>query len=336
MERNVQIIMKNAIQKIAGVILSITLAFSFTGCNLIAVTNEYNIEQVPETAFNNTIIRNAADGYTDKITVLPYEDSVTGLLTKADVKSAILIDDTNKECLYSLSGYDRIFPASMTKVMSGILIMDALNEGVIQLEDKITLSHNIPLDPDAARLDLKMGDTISVKDLIYGYLIRSLNDCGIVLAEMISGSEAAFVEAMNQKAYTLGATNTHFVNCHGLHDENHYTTPYDLYLFFRAFADYDFVKEIDAITEYTLAYTNAEGKEVTLLIKSTNGFMSGEYNLDSRFELGAWKSGTTKAAGNCLVMQVFSNNHTYYLVVSGASEREVLYKSMMKMLSTIK
>ncbi len=320
----------------AGVALWITLAFSFTGCNLLAITNEYSYDSMPNPPVRDTILVNHAKGYTENVTVLPYEGLHTDLVTNDNVKSAILIDDTNQECLYSLSGYDKIYPASMTKVMSGILIMDALADGTIKLEDSVTLKHNIPLDSDAARLDLKAGDTISVRDLVYGYLIRSLNDCGIVLAELISGSEAMFVDKMNEKAASLGATNTHFVNCHGLHDDNHYTTPYDLYLFFRAFAGYEFVQEIDAIKEYTIHYTNGEQKEVSLLIKSTNGFMSGEHNLDSRFQIGAWKSGTTKAAGNCLVMQLFDEkNNTYYLVVSGAKEREILYQNLNQLISLI-
>lgn len=315
-------------------IIFLVQSIFLTGCGA-DIVSAFPIEEIPQVDFANTAMVHPVAGYTDSLAVIAPEKNVLNGFDAIGIGAALLVDDTDCQAVVSFYGHQKMYPASMTKVMSGILIAEALEQGVIHMEDMVTLAHDIPLDPQAARLDLKTGDTISVQDLVYGFLIRSLNDCGIVLAETIAGSEEAFVAQMNQKAHDLGATNTHFVNCHGLHDENHYTSAYDLYLFFREFAAHDIIRRIDEITTYTMSYTNAEKEQVELLIKSTNGFLSGEYHLPEEYSIGVWKSGTTKAAGSCLIMQVTYREHIYYAVICKAEGRETLYNSMYQLFSCI-
>lgn len=312
-------------------LIQITLC---TGCSL-ELTDTFPVSDAIAINTTDAISVHETLGYADNLAVIAPNTDVQGGFDPLGIKTALLVDDTTNETIVSYGGDTIIYPASMTKVMSGILIVEALEAGTISMDDTVKISHSIPLDPDAARLDLKMGDQITVRNLVYGYLIRSLNDCGIVLAELIGGTEADFVSMMNEKAHLLGATHTNFVNCHGLHDDNHYTTAYDLYLFFREFAAHELIHEIDQITEYMLTYQNAEGETVELKLESTNGFLSGAYNLPSKYQIGAWKSGTTKAAGSCLIMQVMYQEHDYYAVICKANDRDTLYDRMSALIQCI-
>lgn len=132
--------------------------------------------------------------------------------------------------VYGFRLYDKLYPASTTKIMTAYL---ALKYG--NLDDIVTVSeHATDFNWDEVTSGLRTGDQVSLYDLVCGLMLRSGNDCGTAIAEHISGSEEAFAELMNREARALGATGTHFTNPHGLHDENHYTTAYDLYLIFNA------------------------------------------------------------------------------------------------------
>lgn len=334
-------------RKILSVFLAASMLLGMTGCNKIwELKGCYDPARTLTISADSALVPVHASGYTKSIGVIGDDMTEVGGVLFSDtlspgsynpngIEACLLVDDTDGEALISYNGYEKKYPASMTKVMTGILIMEALDSGKIHLEDKVTLTHNVPLDPDAARLSLRAGDTISVKDLVYAFLIRSLNDCGVVLAEQIAGSEKEFVKMMNEKAKELGATHTHFVNCHGLHDEEHYVTPYDLYLIFREFAKYPLVQEIDATTKYSVNYTHESGEPVTLTVNSTNGFLSGKYKLPAGVKIGAWKSGTTNAAGSCLIMELYKGEKTYYVVGFKGENRDSLYKNLVSLISLI-
>ncbi len=298
-----------------------------TGCSA-GLVDAFPLEDTPKVNTDSAANVHSILGYADALAVIDPEQDILEDFDTSGIGTALLVNDSGKEVIISYGGYEQIYPASMTKVMSGILIAEAIEAGTLQMEDMITIKHDIVLEDGAAKLNLMTGDCISVQNLVYAYLIRSLNDCGIVLAETIAGSEEAFVQMMNEKAAALGATKTHFVNCHGLHDDNHYTTAYDLYLIFREFATHDLIHQIDEITAYTLAYQNVEGETVSLDIQSTNGFLSGAYAWPEEYKIGAWKSGTTKAAGYCLIMQFTYQDENFYAVICKADDRDILYDRM--------
>ena len=134
----------------------------------------------------------------------------------------------DKEVVYGYHLYDRLYPASTTKILTAYI---ALKYG--NMDDKVTVSANATdFNWDESVCGLRTGDTLSMYDLVCGLLLHSGNDAAVAIAEHISGSEEAFVELMNSEAAALGATDSHFVNPHGLHDDDHYTTAYDLYLIF--------------------------------------------------------------------------------------------------------
>lgn len=143
---------------------------------------------------------------------------------------------------------------------------------------------------------------------------------------------------MNERAYELGATNTHFVNCHGLHSDDHYTTAYDLYLIFSEFIKHDLAYLIDSLTSYDFTYTDANGETRSVTLEATNGYISGEFQFPEGYSLGSWKSGTTTAAGNCLILEFVKDDtgDKYIAVIAGAEDRSTLYNDMTMLINTAK
>lgn len=253
--------------------------------------------------------------------------------------SAMLIDDSTNEVLVAHDVHKRIYPASMTKIMTGILVMEAIESGEISLDDVVTLNRKVTFDDwDAMASDLVGGCKVDVRNLLYGLMITSYNDCGVILANMIAGSESEFCAMMNKKAQEIGATNTNFENCHGLHSDNHYTTAYDLYLIIKEFAKHDMSYIIDSMTNYNFTYTDEFGAQQSVEIKPTNEFLTGEVNLPDGYSIGAWKTGTTEQALNNLIMELVndSTGDTYIVLIAGADGKEALYSGMTELINMAK
>lgn len=253
--------------------------------------------------------------------------------------ATMLVDDTTKIPIVAHNVHNRIYPASMTKLMTGILVMESIEKGDISLDDIVTLNRKVTFDDwDAMASDLVGGCRVSVKNLLYGLMITSYNDCGVILAELIAGSESAFCDRMNEKAREIGATNTHFENCHGLHSDDHYTTAYDLYLIISEFSKHDLAYIIDSLNTYDFTYTDPDGNEQVVTIEPTNEFLTGEINMPSGYSIGSWKTGTTEEALNCLVME-FVNDSTgdkYVALIAGADGKEALYSAMTELINKAK
>ena len=253
--------------------------------------------------------------------------------------ATMLVDDTTKVPIVAHNVHNRIYPASMTKLMTGILVMESIEKGDISLDDIVTLNRKVTFDDwDAMASDLVGGCRVSVKNLLYGLMITSYNDCGVILAELIAGSESAFCDRMNEKAREIGATNTHFENCHGLHSDDHYTTAYDLYLIISEFSKHDLAYIIDSLNTYDFTYTDPDGNEQVVTIEPTNEFVTGEINMPSGYSIGSWKTGTTEEALNCLVRE-FVNDSTgdkYVALIAGADGKEALYSAMTELINKAK
>ena len=251
--------------------------------------------------------------------------------------AGLLINQTKNEVVYAANPHKRIFPASMTKVLTALVVIDAVNTGQISLNDTVVIGKKIEFNEDnVAVLGLKPGDYITVNDLMHGLLIASLNDCAVVLARYVGGSIGKFVELMNNKAIELGATNSHFVNPHGLHDNKHYTTPYDLYLIFKEFLKNDTLLQIDSKSTYTLTYSR-DGEKVSTDITSTNAFLSNSFDMPTGYHITGWKTGTTEKAGNCIILEFVSDDtgDKYICLVSNAKDHEALYQNVYDMLKRI-
>jgi D-alanyl-D-alanine carboxypeptidase (penicillin-binding protein 5/6) len=222
-----------------------------------------------------------------------------------------------------------MYPASTTKILTAYIIIRDCN-----LSDMVTVSENAVDQPeDSSVCNLKAGDVISVKNLLYGLLLVSGNDAAIALAEFHSGSVDAFTEEMNQTAKELGATGSSFMNPNGLPDENHYTTVYDMYLIFKEAVQQSDFLSIIGTEEVTVNYLNKNGDAVEKTWTNTNRYISGKVEAPEGFTVLGGKTGTTNAAGYCLVLySTNSNGDKIISIVFKADGRSNLYMLMNEIL----
>ena len=289
---------------------------------------------------DTTIVAYSFDSYCTEAVATPFAADLCVApgdigLQSADMSlasAAGLFDITHHETLYAKSVNRSLHPASLTKTMTAYL---ALKYG--KPEDILTASENVQIKEQGAQLcGFKPGDQLTLDQVLHGLLMYSGNDAGIMVAEYVSGSVEEFSKLMNDEAKSLGATNTNFVNPHGLTDENHFTTVYDLYLIFQAAMQYDKFREIIHTTDYTSSYTDSNGEAKEMHYMTTNNYLSGGVNAPSNVSVIGGKTGTTKAAGNCLIL--LSNNaagESYISVVMDTEDRDALYGQMNNLLKMI-
>ncbi len=227
----------------------------------------------------------------------PYGTSLSGQSAarpEIQAEGAVVIDGETGAVLYGKNEKNRFYPASTTKLMTALLTLEKTN-----LNDTVTFSKSATtnLESGASTLNLTEGDRLSVEQCLYGLLLKSANEIGNALAEHISGSVSGFADLMNQKAAALGCTGTHFANPHGLNNNNHYTTPYDMALIARAAFQNETLRKIDTTTSYQFPATKkSESRTITMGHKMM-------YPTDSRYYEGiiGGKTGYTSLAGNTLV-----------------------------------
>ena len=160
-------------------------------------------------------------------------------------------------------------------------------------------------------------------------MVYSGNDAALALAKHVAGTEEAFAEMMNARALALGATNTNFVNPHGLSNENHYTTAYDLYLIFQEAIKHDLFMEIINTQSYTVTYSDAAGEFIEKTINTTNKFLNGDYDFPNTLSIIGGKTGSTMAAGKCIILYATSpSGEPYVCVIMGAADEASLYNTM--------
>lgn len=229
---------------------------------------------------------------------------------------------------YGYHLYDRLYPASTTKIMTAYL---ALKYG--NTDDIVTISeHATDFNWDEVTCGLRAGDQITLYDLLCGLLLKSGNDCGTAIAEYISGSEEKFADLMNTEARNLGATGTHFVNPHGLHDENHYTTAYDLYLIFNECVKNETFMEIISMDSYTGTLTGSDGTVRNETWVPSNYYSNGTTEAPDGIRVFGGKTGTTDQAGCCVILYSEDmENHPYISVIMGAEDKNFLYQEMNRL-----
>lgn len=237
---------------------------------------------------------------------------------------------TTGEVTYSQNMFGKMYPASTTKILTAYIIIRDCN-----MSDMVTVSANaVDQASDSSICNLREGDVISVKNLLYGQMLASGNDAAIALAEFHSGTVEAFVDEMNATAKNLGATSSHFVNPNGLPDEDHYTTIYDMYLIFKEAVQYEDFVSIIGNKEVTVNYLNKKGDAVEKTWSNTNRYISGKYDAPEGFTILGGKTGTTNAAGYCLVLYSMNPEGDKIIsIVFKADGRSNLYHLMSQMLS---
>ncbi len=237
-----------------------------------------------------------------------------------DSPAAILIDSASGNILYEKNANEKMYPASITKIMTAII---ALEEG--NPEDIVTASYNAVhnLDLDSSHIGILTGEQMTLNNLLYGLLVASANESANVIAEHIAGSSDEFVKLMNEKAIELGVTNTHFTNTNGLHDEKHYTTAYDMAIITRYAMKNSKFRKIVKTDTYAIAPTN-KYKEIRNLT-NTNHLINvyrripGIVDYFYQPAIGV-KTGWTSKAEHTLVAAANKNGLEYITVVLGAKK----------------
>ena len=227
-----------------------------------------------------------------------------------NAESAILIDGDTGKILYEKSAYEKLAPASTTKIMTALLALEHC-----KTTDVATVtSEAITSVPSGYSTDLlKMGEELTIKDLLYALLLPSSNEAANVLAIHIAGSIDSFASMMNTKAMDLGCKNTHFVNPNGVHDDNHYSTAYDLSLIAKEAMKNDIFRQIVSTASYTLPNSNKYSRIDRTLI-TTNDLIKKQSNNYYEYAIGI-KTGFTTPAKNCLVSSATKDGKTLIAVV---------------------
>lgn len=229
--------------------------------------------------------------------------------------AAIVVDGDYGDVLFSYHGHDKMYPASITKVMTALLTLDAVAAGKLTLDQPITASTTgVVLPEGSSSAGIKAGEILTVEELLYCALISSANEACSILAETVAGSVGGFVVMMNDKAAELGMEDTHFVNPHGLHDEDHYSTAYDISIMARAAMEYGTFRTIVATARHEVPATNMSDARV---LHNTNLLICGTITPGYTYSKAIGiKTGFTTPAGNCLVSAaVETDGRTYYCVV---------------------
>jgi len=316
----------NKLKKTAGVsglILASFLLFGGCASSPTAYTEAYEAGQYTKDLYRGTL-------FAEDLCVAAEDVALDGYTEDPTFHAAGLFDLKEEKVLYADRIHDRLYPASTTKLMTAYLALKYGNP-----DDVVTVGENATsFAPDEQVCGLQTGDRLTLGDLLAGLLLYSGNDCATAIAEHISGSVEKFAELMNQEAWNLGAVNSHFVNPHGLHSEDHYTTAYDLYLIFNACAKDERFIDLISQKEYTVHITGADNTVRTDVWAATNYYSSGEAPMPEGVTVLGGKTGTTNEAGNCVILyEEDAENNPYISVIMGAGDKPTLYTYMSQLLT---
>ena len=240
---------------------------------------------------------------------------------KIDAKAAVLMDASTGKVLFSKNEHERLYPASVTKIMPLLLVMEAIDSGKLSLQDKITASASAA-GKGGSQIWLKEGEQMTVDELLKAAVISSANDACTALSERIAGSEEGIVKMMNDRAKELGMKETNFVNCTGLDDDTteHLTSAYDIALMSKQLLNHE------RILNYTTVWMESLRDGATQLVNTNKlvRFYKGTTGL---------KTGTTTKAGHCISASAQRNGLHLIAVVMGSSSGTERFESAKAMLN---
>ena len=247
---------------------------------------------------------------------------------ETSAKAACVMELETGRVLFEYNARARLPMASTTKVMTALL---AIENG--DLSAPVTCSANAFGVPGTS-IYLAEGETLTLEQMLYGLMLASGNDAAVAIAEHIGGSVEGFADMMNQEALAMGATRSHFVNPNGLPDENHYTSVYDLYLIFQNAVQNQTFLDIISTMSYDVVYTDVNGAGVEKTWENTNQYLTGKEKAPEGITVVGGKTGTTGAAGYCLVLYSYNaSGQPIVSIVLKADGKSNLYLLMNEMLS---
>ncbi len=234
-------------------------------------------------------------------------------------EAAILLEEKSGIVVYEKNSDKKLYPASTTKILTAILVLENCN-----LSDSVIITKSALESVPTGYVvgDLRPNEEFTVENMLYALLLKSANDVAVVLAEHVSGSVEEFANLMNKKASEIGCKNTHFVNPNGIHDDNHYTTAYDLALIAKYCMQNETFKQIVSVQEYTLPKTNLYAYE-NRMFDNTNSLILSKSKYYYKYATGI-KTGYTKEAGSCLISSATKDNVNYISVVLNSDSSKYL------------
>jgi D-alanyl-D-alanine carboxypeptidase (penicillin-binding protein 5/6) len=309
------------------------ITMSLTGCGTKAYSFEYDMNR-NNSSFSvaSTETGKTVEGFASDLCVTNSDVTEGTDVDMSQATAAGLFDIASGEVMYAKNIHEKLNPASLTKVMTALC---ALKYG--NLDDVLTASANVKItESGAVLLGLSEGDTMTMEQALHALLLKSANDVAVMIAEHIGGSVEGFAAIMNEEAKSIGATNSHFVNPNGLTDPNHYTTAYDLYLIMNEAVKYDKFIEIIHTSTYKSVYHDKNGSEKTIDLSTTNAYIKSEIGTPDNVTVIGGKTGTTIAAGSCLIIYARDNSGNPYIsIVMQSVDRTTMYIEMTDLLDEI-
>lgn len=306
----------------------------FCGCGSVSYAFPYDADyQVSSYQVVNTVNAARAVPFADDLCIVTGDVTDDENVDMSNAEAALLCDLNNQEVLYAKNAYERLHPASLTKIMTALV---ALKYG--SMDQVLTATDSVIItEPGAQLCGLKPGDSMTLSQALNVLLMYSANDAAMLIAEGVGGGSVEhFIDLMNQEALAIGATNTHFANPHGLTQDEHYTTAYDLYLMFNEAVKYETFREIIHMTSYTTNYTGANGGSIPLSFHTLNQYLNGNCEPPENVTIVGGKTGTTNAAGSCLILLSRDTaGNPYISVILKAVTRQDLYTQMTDLLEEI-
>lgn len=323
----------NKFRKITSCISAALCIVMLTGCGNVSYSFPYDVNS--SVSSFNVLAGMGEDKvatFAQDLCVVTGDNTGDGSVDMTQASAAVLCDVNNKEVLYAKNAHEKLYPASLTKIMTALVALQNAS-----LDTVLTATDSVNITESGAQLcGLKSGDTMTLDQALHILLMYSANDAAMMIAENVGGSVDHFVEMMNEEALRLGATNTSFANPHGLSDDNHYTTAYDLYLIFNEVIKYDSFNEIIHMTSYQTTYYDRDGKAKELTVNTTNRFLKGDFQAPENITVIGGKTGTTNAAGHCLILLSRDVSGSPYIsVILNSSASDVLYPEMVQLLEQI-
>ena len=249
------------------------------------------------------------------LVLFPFNISAMELATNAS--SVIVMEPTTGEIIYERNSHERRHPASMTKIMTMLLVMEAIEKDIIKWDDIVTVSSNAS-GMGGSQILLETGEQMSVYDMFKGLAVASGNDAAVALAEKIAGTEEMFVKMMNDRAKELGLQDTNFKNCHGLDDANHYSSAYDMAIMAKELVKHEKIFEFTSIYEDYLR----KGTDRSFWLVNTNKLVRFYPGVDGL------KTGYTSEAGFCITATANINDMRIITVVMGEPDSETRNKDV--------
>lgn len=324
--------------KILGV-AGLTISLALTGCgqeDIIADTAYPLQEHLEGLALLTPVYERRADPFASELCVVSTD--VPRLDSNVKAESAAVFPLNGSSAIFAKNAFERLYPASITKVMTALVAIRYGNLSEVQnLQEKVTVGEEAVITESGASLcHINPGDTLTMEQLLYGLMLPSGNDAGAAIAVHMSGSISDFADLMNREARAIGATDTHFVNPHGLHDEQHYTTAYDLYLIFQEAMKEPVFRQIVGTGTYKADYVDAQGEAKSQIWNNSNQYLTGQQAMPEGLSMLGGKTGTTKAAGSCLIVESKDElGQEYISVILKSENRQTLYQDMTNIIQKI-